>query len=82
MISLLKKFKLLTVGALALTFLMAVTVSSCSTKESTEGTEVEVVEEEATAGEEHPADGEEHPADGEEHPADSTESEHPEHPDN
>ena len=83
MTSLLKKFKLMTIGALALTFLMAVTVSSCSTKESTEGTDVEVVvEEEAPAGEEHPADGEEHPADGEEHPADSTESEHPEHPDN
>ena len=48
---------------------------------------MEVVEEDSDAGEhaegeEHPADGEEHPADGEEHPSDSTDSEHPEHPDN
>ena len=77
MTSLLKKFKLLTIGVMALTFMMAVTMSSCTTKESTEGTdvEVEVVEEEVPASEEHPEDSEEHPAD-------STESEHPEHPDN
>ena len=87
MTSLLKKFKLLGIGAMSLMFIVAVTMSSCTPKESAEGTEVEVVEEDSDAGEhaegeEHPADGEEHPADGEEHPADSTDSEHPEHPDN
>jgi hypothetical protein len=81
MTSLLKKFKLLSIGAMSLMFIVAVTMSSCTPKESTEGTEVDEVE----VVEEVPA--EEHPADGEEHPSDSTkaEGEHPadsEHPDN
>ena len=83
---LLSKFKLVSVSVLSLMFVLAVTMSSCSTKESTEGTDVEVVEEEPEVEViEEVSEGDEHPVDGGEHPSDSTksDSEHPsEHPDN
>lgn len=86
MTQILKKLKLLSTGALALSFLMAVTLSSCDAKKESSD-ETETVEEHS-AGEEHPAGGEEHPAgeeehptDGEhEHPSDSTAAEGDEHP--
>ena len=73
---LIKKLRLLTSTLVALTFLMAVTLSSCggannySDDDADEATEA--VEETADSAEEHP-EGE-----GEEHPADSTAGEHPE----
>ena len=81
MIQILKKLKLVATGALALSFLMAVTLSSCDAKKESSD-ETEAVEEHP-ASEEHPAAEEEHPTDGEhEHPSDSTatagdEHEHP-----
>ena len=77
-----KQFKTLSAGLLALSFLMAVTLSSCgtATNEADDSDEAtEQVEESATEGDEHPAG--EHPTSEDEHPADSTASEHPEHPD-
>jgi hypothetical protein len=81
---LIEKFKMLSVGVMALSFLMAVTLSSCGTisNDSDDDESTETVEESAESTEEHPAgDSEEHPAgDSEEHPSDSTakEAEHPE----
>lgn len=74
---LIKKLKLVSVGIMALSFLMAVTLSSCggSTSDYSDDAEAtEAVEEPAESTEEHPA------GDSEEHPSDSTatETEHPE----
>ena len=74
---LIKKLKLVSVGVMALSFLMAVTLSSCggSTSDYSDDAEAtEAVEESAESTEEHPAG--EHPAgDSEEHPSDSTATE-------
>jgi hypothetical protein len=78
-----EKLKLFSVGVIALSFLMAVTLSSCgvSSNYSDDDEATEEVEESAESTDEHPA-GEEHPAgdSDEEHPSDSTATagEHPE----
>lgn len=73
-----EKLKLLSVGVMALSFLMAVTLSSCGTGGSeAEEDDTEIVEEAEEAGDEHPAG--EHPTSSDEHPADSS-SEGGEHP--
>ncbi len=74
---LLEKLKLASVSLLALSFLMAVTLSSCGTASNNEEEETEVVEEAAESGDEHPSG--EHPTGGDEHPSDSS-SEGGEHP--
>jgi hypothetical protein len=82
MMYLIKKLKLLTVSLVALSFLVAVSLSSCggSASYSEDDAEaVEAVEESADSGEEH-NDGD-HPEgeeDGDEHPSDSTAGDHPE----
>lgn len=77
-----KFFKSFTSGFLALAFLMAVTMSACSSKKSESGDS----ETQEAAGD-HPTENSEHPTEGEEHPAadsTATDSEHPtdakEHP--
>lgn len=73
---LIKKLRLLTSTLVALSFLMAVTLSSCggsndySDDDAEEATEA--VEETADSAEEHPK------GDDAEHPSDSTAGEHPE----
>jgi hypothetical protein len=72
MTSILNKFKSLAIGVMLLSFIMGVTLSSCTGNKKSENSEnVEATSE----SEEHPK-GEEHPA-GEEHPSDSTKAEHP-----
>ena len=85
MIHLLKKFNTLSVGILALSFIMAVSLGACSTSEYSDDANdtEEAVTPEATEASEETAEGD-HP-EGEEHPSDSTakdgdhpEGEHPE----
>ena len=79
--NLIEKLKSLSAGILALSFLMAVSLSSCTTQ-SNDADDADATEatEQAEGTDEHPA-GEEHPTEGgDEHPSDSTatEAEHPE----
>ncbi len=78
---LMNKLKLVGTGFLALSFFMAVTLSSCGTtgNQSDDDDSAEATEQ-AEGTDEHPAGEEEHPAGENEHPSDSTatEGEHPE----
>ena len=82
MTSILKKLKSWALGALVLTFLVAGTMSSCTTKDKVSNEAIE----EGSGTEEHPeaSESEEHPSDStatsEEHPTDSEDGEE-EHPD-
>ena len=72
----LSKFKSLVLGVMLLSFVMGVTLNSCTSNkksENSENVEATSESEEHPKGEEHPA-GEEHP-EGEEHPSDSTKQE-------
>jgi hypothetical protein len=80
---LVKKVKLITTAVMALSFIMAVTLSSCGSKDQSSD-DSEVVEEhpagdDAAATEEHPTDGEHAKMDSTaaEHPTDSASEEHP-----
>jgi hypothetical protein len=66
--SFLSKLRLLGIGLVVFSFLAAVTLNSCTSKEGGE---------QATETEEHPADSEEHPTDSEdeEHPNEEEEEE-------
>jgi len=72
MTTFLNKFKAVAAGFMLLSFVIGVTLSSCTGNKKSENSEnIEATSE----SEEHP-EGEEHPA-GEEHPSDSTKAEHP-----
>ena len=68
MTSILNTFKSLVLGVVLLSFVMGVTLSSCTGNKKSENSE----NVEATS------ESEEHPTDSEEHPSDSTKTEHPE----
>jgi len=71
MTSFLNKLKSLAIGVMVFSFFLAVTLSSCTSKDK--GSEnKENVDDAASQSEEPAAQGEEHPEDSEEHPADST----------
>ena len=80
MTSFIKKIKSLAFVIMAFSFLLAVTVSSCTPKDkgSEDTDSVEVVE--AADSEEHPTDSLSAASEGEEHPSESEDKDGEEHP--
>jgi len=81
MTSILNTFKSLAIGVIIFSFVMGITLNSCTGNKKSENTEnVEATsetEEHPAGDEEHPSEEEEHPSGGEEHPSDSTQEDHP-----
>lgn len=78
MTSILNTIKSLAIGVIIFSFVMGVTLNSCTSNKKSENTEAASDSDEHPAAEEESTAGdEEHPSGGEEHPSDSTEQEHP-----
>ena len=78
MTSILNTFKSLAIGVIILSFVMGITLNSCTSNKKPENVEAtSESEEHPSDSEEHPSAEEEHPTSSEEHPSDSTQQEHP-----